>query len=129
MEKEPKIEAKDRDRFNRLVHEMTECVKSMGDYNPAFDDPLIEAIAKAIIYAEKAEEWLDKAESIDVATGATYLMERHRAMMRRAIEDLAANRKERLKQKSSVEVKDEIEKFVREIMGVSSGNIREKNEG
>ncbi|MEM2902862.1 MAG: hypothetical protein QXO32_09090 [Candidatus Bathyarchaeia archaeon] len=118
MSKEPKIEPKDRGRFNRLIEEMTTCVKSLGDYAPAFDDPLIAEIAKAIIYIEKAEQWLDQAESVDVAASATDIIAKRSAMMHQAIENLATNRKERLKQKSSTEVKDEIEKFVREIMGV-----------
>jgi len=114
--KEPKFEEKELDRINRLMQAMIEHIKGMGDYAPAFDDPLIEMIAKAIVIAEKAERWLD-VDDVDVANSALDIISKSRAMMRSAIEDLAANRKERLKQKSAAEVRDEVEKFVKKIMG------------
>ena len=117
MQKSSKLEPKDRDRFNNLFQKMVTCIKGLGNYNPAFDDPLIADIAKAIIYTEKAEQWLDKTDDVDVAASATDIIAKRSAMMRQAIEDLAANRRERLKQNSSAEVHDEIEKFVRELMG------------
>ena len=114
--KEPKLEAKELDRVNRLMQEMIDYVKGMGDYAPAFDNPLIETIAKSIVFAEKAEKWLD-VDDVDVANSALDMISKCRAMMRNAVEDLAANRRERLKQKSAAEVRDEVEKFVKKIMG------------
>jgi len=88
-----KLEPKDEDKFNHLVQVMTQCVKSLGGYNPAFDDPLIHTVARSIIYAEKIEKWIDKTDEVSVATSATDAIVKHRAIMRAAIEDLAANRK------------------------------------
>ena len=50
-----KIVRKDQDRLNRLITKMTMPIKELGDYNPPFDNPLIETIAKSIIYTKKAE--------------------------------------------------------------------------
>jgi hypothetical protein len=116
-----KIESKDQDRLNKLIEELTKAIKGLGDYVPALDDPYIITIAKSIIYAEKIEAWIDESDDIDVVTSATYIIANHRAMMNDAIANLAASRKERLKRKNETEVKDEIEKFVRELMGFEKG--------
>jgi hypothetical protein len=121
-EKICKIEEKDRDKLNKLIDDLTKAIKGLGNYVPVFDDLLINIIARSIIYAEKAEHWIDTSEEIDVHSSAVDIIAKNRAMMNAAIENLAISRKERLKQKTAEEVKDEIEKFVRELMGVEKKN-------
>ena len=108
----PMLSVKEEAEYNRLSKRLHQAVEKLGDYDPTMDDLLIDQAVRAKIYAVKCEKVLDRATEPAVIQGITDAVSKWNAALRRAMNDLAANRRERLKSKSRREIVEELERFI-----------------
>jgi hypothetical protein len=108
----------DFEKIERLFEKIKKGIEAYSDYNPSLDDPLIMEVAKCIVALEKLEAWLDNVESIEDISSLTDAISKQRRDLFKAMEALAMNRRERLKQKTLGEIKDEIQGWIEELLGI-----------
>jgi|GEM_PF-2145702 len=105
-----KLTNKDRGERNRLANKIVKGLKDIGDYDPRLDNFLIDKAARAIIYMEKLEKYLDKPEQDPTVIQAiTDAMSKQGSILRWTVAALAANRKERLAHKTQREIESSIQ--------------------
>ena len=108
----------DFEKIERIFEKIQKGIEAYGDYNPSLDDPLIMEVAKSIVAIEKLEAWLDNVESVEDVSALTDAISKQRRDLLKAMEALALNRRERLKQKTLGEIKDEIQGWIEELLGI-----------
>jgi len=120
--KKPRLDKKEREQADSLAGKIAEAIKAMGDYEPAIDDLLIERAVASFIYAGKFEDTLDaihaeQKTNIDPKWISMYAdaIAKFNIGFRKALEALAANRRERLRFKSQAEVENELKTFFEQV--------------
>lgn len=108
----PMILAKDKTEYERLLKRLHDAVKELGDYDSRIDGLLIDRAVRAKIYLERCENLLDRVRDPTEIQTITDAVSKWNAILRHALKDLAANRKERLKSKSGREIVEELERFI-----------------
>jgi len=122
----PMLSVKEEAEYKRLSSRLHQAVKKLGDYEPTIDDLLIDQAVRAKIYAVKCEKVLDRATQSAEIQGITDAVSKWNAALRRAINDLAANRRERLKSRSRREIVEELERFIEgEVESDRAGRFKE----
>lgn len=109
----------DIDEYESLVSALKRGVKSLGDYAPDLDDPLINQAARAAIYVNRCEEYMDTAPDTKFFAAAADAQSKALKRLQWAIDTLATNRKARLKDKSTQEVAEQVRLAVERVIGES----------
>jgi len=115
LPKKPRLDKKEREQADSLASKIAEAIKGMGDYEPAIDDLLIERAVASFIYAGKFEDTLDTLTDAKMVACYSDAVNKFNIGFRKALEALAANRRERLKFKTQAEVENELKQFFEQV--------------
>jgi hypothetical protein len=107
--KVPKLTEKDLAEYDRTRTPIVKALEKMGGYMPAVDDYYVDLIARTMIYAKKAERFLD-ADTANVETFASvaYTQLKFSKIIETAIRQLALNRCDRLGKETQSDVINEL---------------------
>ncbi len=115
----PLLTIKDADEYRSLVASLTKGVKALGDYSPELDDPLIYQAARALIYVNKSEDYMDSAADAKAFASAADAQSKALKRVQWAIDGLAMNRKARLQDRSVQQVSQEVRAAIERVIGSS----------
>ena len=85
---------------------LVEALKKTETYNPAYDDLLVEEIAKTVIDIRRVDREIDKAENLTKLKQAVSVKAVLLEMLEDSVEALAISRRSRLKRGEAKLVKD-----------------------
>jgi len=92
--------------FKRIRGMLVEALKKTETYNPAYDDLLVEEIAKTVIDIRRVDREIDKAENLTKLKQAVSVKAVLLEMLEDSVEALAISRRSRLKRGEAKLVKD-----------------------
>ena len=115
--KVPKLTEKDAAEFERTRTPIIKALEKMGGYEPAVDDYYVDLIARTMIYAKKAERFLDAdTASAETYASIAYTQLKYSKLIDNAIRQLALNRRDRLGKETQSEIINELTEITQQVL-------------
>jgi len=111
------LSEKDKQVYDQIYGQMIAYLKDRGDYDPAVDNGFVDMAVRALIRIRKLDDRMDVVDVEETPAFVDAICKLY-TVFDKAIEELAANRKERLKTKKQKTVENELREAMRELMGL-----------
>ncbi|MGA2790856.1 MAG: hypothetical protein ABSF00_08815 [Candidatus Bathyarchaeia archaeon] len=113
--KVPKLTEKDAAEYERTRTPIVKALEKIGGYLPAVDDYYVDLIARTMIYAKKAEKFLDaNTASVETYASVAYTKLKFSKIIDTAIQQLVLNRRDRLGKETQSDVINELREITQQ---------------